>query len=159
MKSNTTPKITKGDKTRQRIIEMAAELMAEKGPDAVSMREISAKLKITKPVLYYYFKDKDELIKVSFIEGTKHFRELQAEISKPGLTLEQKLTKIFSNHLDFIKRYPNMPKCALKIMSSPSDSVLNSMALELKQQNRENLLRVLGEDAGKDSLSRTTRIR
>lgn len=154
MNPKNTPRITKGDKTRQRIIEMTAELMAEKGPDAVSMREISAKLKITKPVLYYYFKDKDELIKASFIEGTKHFRELQAEISKPGLTLEQKLAKVFSNHVEFIKRYPNMPKCALKIMSSPSDSVLNSMALELKEQNRENLIGILAEGTGKDSLSR-----
>ena len=155
MNQQISLKITKGDKTRQRIIEMASALMAEKGPDAVSMREISAKLKITKPVLYYYFKDKDELIKASFIEGTKHFRELQAEISKPGLTLEQKLAKIFSNHVDFIKRYPNMPKCALKIMASPSNSVLNSMALELKEQNRENVTRILGEGTGKDGLSRS----
>jgi len=154
MKPQQTPKITKGDKTRQRIVETAMELMSEKGPDAVSMREISAKLKITKPVLYYYFKDKDDLIKASFIEGTKHFRELQAEISRPGLTLEQKLAKIFSNHLDFIKRYPNMPKCELKIMSSPSASVLNSMALDLKRQNRETLARVLGEGTGKESISR-----
>ncbi len=154
MKPKINLKITKGDKTRQRILETASAMMAEKGPDAVSMREISVKLKITKPVLYYYFKDKDELIKASFIEGTKHFRELQAEISKPGLTLEQKLSKIFSNHVDFIKRYPNMPKCALKIMASPSDSVLSSMALELKEQNRENLTKILGEGAGKDALSR-----
>ena len=154
MKPNITPKITKGDKTRQRILETASAMMAEKGPDAVSMREISAKLKITKPVLYYYFKDKDELIKASFVEGTKHIKELQAEIGKPGLTLEEKLLKIFSNHQDFIKRYPNMPKCALKIMASPSSSVLHSMARELKQQNRENLKKVLGESAGKDGLSR-----
>jgi len=132
-------KITKGDKTRQRILDATVELMAEKGPDAVSMREISAKLKITKPVLYYYFKDKDELIKATFLEGTKHFQELQACISKPGLTLEQRLEKIFSNHMDFIRRYPDMPKCAMKIMASPSDSVLSAMAREIKQRNRASL--------------------
>lgn len=132
-------KITKGDKTRQRILDATVELMAEKGPDAVSMREISAKLKITKPVLYYYFKDKDELIKATFLEGTKHFQELHDCISKPGLTLEQRLEKIFSNHMDFIRRYPDMPKCAMKIMASPSDSVLASMARELKQRNRASL--------------------
>lgn len=132
-------KITKGDKTRQRILDATVELMAEKGPDAVSMREISAKLKITKPVLYYYFKDKDELIKATFLEGTKHFQELHDCISKPGLTLEQRLEKIFSNHLEFIRRYPDMPKCAMKIMASPSDSVLSSMARELKQRNRAAL--------------------
>ena len=148
-------KITKGDKTRQRILETASAMMAEKGPDTVSMREISAKLNITKPVLYYYFKDKDELIRAAFIEGTKHIKELHAEIEKPGLTLEEKLLKIFSSHLAFIKRYPNMPKCALKIMASPSSSVLSSMALELKQQNRENLTKILGEGTGKEGLSRS----
>jgi len=139
MTKQPATKITKGDKTRQRILDATVELMAEKGPDAVSMREISAKLKITKPVLYYYFKDKDELIKATFLEGTKHFQELQNYISKPGLTLEQRLEKILSNHLEFIRRYPDMPKCAMKIMASPSDSVLSSMAKELKQRNRASL--------------------
>ncbi|PKM98332.1 MAG: hypothetical protein CVU79_03800 [Elusimicrobia bacterium HGW-Elusimicrobia-3] len=139
MTKQPATKITKGDKTRQRILDATVELMAEKGPDAVSMREISAKLKITKPVLYYYFKDKDELIKATFLEGTKHFQELQNYISKPGLTLEQRLEKILSNHLEFIRRYPDMPKCALKIMASPSDGVLSAMAKELKARNRASL--------------------
>jgi len=152
MKPQTTPKITKGDKTRQRILETASALMAESGPDGVSMREISAKLKITKPVLYYYFKDKDELIKAAFVEGTKHFQELQSAISDPALTLEQKLEKIFSNHLDFIKRYPDMPKCALKIIASPSSSVLSAMARDLKERNRK-FFRVMME-TGKDPFSK-----
>jgi outer membrane protein TolC/DNA-binding transcriptional regulator YbjK len=135
--------ITKGDKTRQRILETTTALMAERGPDGVSMREISSKLNITKPVLYYYFKNKDELIKAAFVEGTKHFQELQMEIRKPGLSLEQKLERIFSNHLDFITRYPDMPKCALKIMASPTESVLNNMAMELKERNRKSLLAML----------------
>jgi outer membrane protein TolC/AcrR family transcriptional regulator len=152
MKQNTTPKITKGDKTRQRILETASALMAEKGPDAVSMREISAKLKITKPVLYYYFKDKSELIKAAFVEGTKHFKEIDELINQPGMRLEEKLRRIFANHIDFIKRYPDMPKCALKIMSSPSDSVLNQMAMELKERNRRALRAMLA--AGDDNLSK-----
>jgi len=154
MKQNTTPRVTKGDKTRQRILETASELMAEKGPDAVSMREISAKLKITKPVLYYYFKDKDELIKAAFREGSKHFTELHAMISSPGMTLEQKLTAIFSSHLAFIKRYPNMPKCALKFMASPQHSVLSAMALEIKQNNRNAIKETLATSSKKDGFSR-----
>ncbi len=153
MKPQTIHKATKGDKTRQRILETASALMAEKGPDGVSMREISAKLKITKPVLYYYFKNKDELIKAAFVEGTKHFQELNSAISDPGLTLEQKLEKIFSNHLDFIKRYPDMPKCALKIMASPSTSVLSAMAADLKERNRKSFLAMMV--AGKEPLSKT----
>lgn len=146
MTKQPATKITKGDKTRQRILETASAMMAEKGPDAVSMREISAKLKITKPVLYYYFKDKNELIKAAFEEGTKHFDELQAAITDPSLSLEQKLERVFANHLAFIQRYPDMPKCALKIMASPSDGVLSSLARELKQRNRASLRAMLEKE-------------
>ena len=160
MKPQTDTKVTKGDKTRQRILQTATILMAEKGPDAVSMREISAKLKITKPVLYYYFRDKDALIKAAFLEGTKHFQELQMEINNPGFSLEQKLERIFTNHLDFITRYPDMPKCALKIMASPSEGVLGNMAMELKARNRKTLFATLEKDgkalskAAKDTVIR-----
>ncbi len=147
MKSQPEHKLKKGDATRQRILETATALMAEKGPDAVSMREISAKLKITKPVLYYYFKDKDELIKAAFVEGTKHIKDLQADITDPSMPLEKKLEKIFQNHLDFIGRYPNMPKCALKIMASPEHGVLASMAMDLKQRNRRSLRAMLAKEA------------
>jgi outer membrane protein TolC len=147
-------KTAKGGRTRRRILETASAMMAEKGPDGVSMREISLRLKITKPVLYYYFKGKDELIKAAFIEGTKHFQELHIAINDPRLTLEQRLTRIFSNHLEFIRRYPNMPKCALKIMASPTSGILASMAMDLKQRNRDAVRKMLETVAGKEGISR-----
>ncbi len=146
MKKQQEPKIKKGDRTRRRILETASLLMAEKGPDAVSMREISAKLKITKPVLYYYFKDKDALIKASFEEGTKHFKDVHMELEEAGLTLEQKLERIFANHLKFINKYPEMPKCALKIMASPSAGILAQMARDLKERNRAALRAMLQKE-------------
>jgi outer membrane protein len=146
MTKQPATKITKGDRTRQRILETASAMMAEKGPDAVSMREISAKLKITKPVLYYYFKDKDELIKASFEEGTKHFKEVHTELQEEGLSLEGKLERIFANHLKFINKYPEMPKCALKIMASPSDGILAQMARDLKERNRAALRTMLEKE-------------
>ncbi|MDA8242779.1 MAG: TolC family protein [Elusimicrobia bacterium] len=139
MEQKNEPRVSKGDRTRRRILDAALALMAEKGPDAVSMREISAKLRITKPVLYYYFRDKEALIRATFEEGTKHFSESFGQISRPGLTLEQRLERIFSNHLDFIRRYPEMPKCALRIMASPSGGVLSKLSREMKLRNRAAL--------------------
>ena len=78
MEKKRYKKTTRGDKTRLKILETAVKMMSEKGPDAVSMREIASYLKITKPVLYYYFKDKETLIRAAFHEGTRHFRELDA---------------------------------------------------------------------------------
>ncbi|OGS08874.1 MAG: hypothetical protein A2270_05695 [Elusimicrobia bacterium RIFOXYA12_FULL_51_18] len=155
MKTKTNERTAKGGKTRKRILETVAAMMAEQGPDGVSMREISLRLKITKPVIYYYFRNKDELIKAAFMEGTKHFQELHLEIRDPKLTLEQKLTRIFSNHLEFMGRYPNMPKCALKIMASPSSGVLSSLARELKLRNRKALREMLETVADKEGISPT----
>lgn len=146
MERQKEEKTAKGDRTRRRILETATALMAEKGPDAVSMREISARLRITKPVLYYYFKDKDALIRAAFEEGTKHFRELYSEMNRPGLTLERKLERLFSEHLEFIRRYPDMPKCSLKLMASPPGGVLASLSRDLKQRNRRALRELFAKE-------------
>jgi len=153
MPSPSSDKTAKGVKMRRRILETATAMMAEKGPDGVSMREISLRLKVTKPVIYYYFKNKDELIRAAFIEGTKHFDELNARISDPRLTLEQRLSEIFSSRLEFISRYPNMPKCALKILTSSSSGILGSMAMDLKQRHRAALRKILETVADKEGLS------
>lgn len=146
MERQKEEKTAKGDRTRRRILETATALMAEKGPDAVSMREISARLRITKPVLYYYFKDKDALIRAAFEEGTKHFRELYSEMNRPGLTLERKLERLFSEHLEFIRRYPDMPKCSLRMMASPPGGVLASLARDLKQRNSRALRELFAKE-------------
>ncbi len=51
----------RGD-TRERIQEVALELFAERGYDDASMREIAARLGVTKAALYYHFKTKEEIL-------------------------------------------------------------------------------------------------
>jgi len=46
---------------RERLLETATELFAEKGYAGTSVREIVEKAGVSKPVLYYYFKSKEGL--------------------------------------------------------------------------------------------------
>ncbi len=46
---------------RQRLLETATELFAEKGYAGTSVREIVDRAGVSKPVLYYYFKSKEGL--------------------------------------------------------------------------------------------------
>lgn len=48
--------------TKERIFDVAIDLFAQKGFDAVSLREISDAVGIKKPTLYYYFTSKDEIL-------------------------------------------------------------------------------------------------
>jgi TetR/AcrR family transcriptional regulator len=58
---NTSENQTLEVNARQRLLETATELFAEKGYAGTSVREIVEKAGVSKPVLYYYFKSKDGL--------------------------------------------------------------------------------------------------
>lgn len=49
--------------TRGRILEVSAELFAEQGYDATSLREIADRMGFTKAALYYHFQSKDDILK------------------------------------------------------------------------------------------------
>ncbi len=51
-----------GDQTRARIVEVALELIADRGFAATSTREIAERLGVTKAALYYHFRTKDDLL-------------------------------------------------------------------------------------------------
>ena len=52
---------TPENNARERLLETATELFAEKGYAGASVREIVKKAGVSKPVLYYYFKSKEGL--------------------------------------------------------------------------------------------------
>jgi AcrR family transcriptional regulator len=51
-----------GDVKRAAVLETAAHLFLEHGYRSTSMRELAELLKITKPALYYYFQNKEEIL-------------------------------------------------------------------------------------------------
>ena len=51
-----------GDQTRARIVEVALELITDRGFAATSTREIAERLGVTKAALYYHFRTKDDLL-------------------------------------------------------------------------------------------------
>ena len=49
--------------TRERILEVAADLFIEQGYDATSLREIAEKIGVTKAALYYHFSNKEDILR------------------------------------------------------------------------------------------------
>ena len=77
------------EQMRQTIKEKAFELMAQKGLDNVSMREIAQKLKVTKPVLYYYFKNKEDLCSSIIEEYTEGFGQKLSNLQNTAHSMEE----------------------------------------------------------------------
>ncbi|MDM5326470.1 TetR/AcrR family transcriptional regulator [Neobacillus sp. CF12] len=55
-------RVQKMAKKKQEILRSAAAVLAEKGYQGTTMEEIAAKLLMTKGSMYYYFKNKDDLL-------------------------------------------------------------------------------------------------
>jgi TetR/AcrR family transcriptional regulator, transcriptional repressor for nem operon len=57
------PLTAKGASTRARIVQAAAELVAEKGAAAMSLDDVGRRAHASRSQLYHYFEDRDDLIR------------------------------------------------------------------------------------------------
>jgi len=60
---------------RERLCEAAETLFAEKGPEAVTMRQLAAALGVSPMTPYRYFKDKDDILAAVRANGFERFAE------------------------------------------------------------------------------------
>jgi len=68
-----------GDTVRERIIAEATRLIVAYGYDGVAMREIAAAVGISKPGLYYHFRDKEDLLEAVLTHWIAETEALVAE--------------------------------------------------------------------------------
>lgn len=110
---------------KTKILKAAFNLIGKKSVKDVSMQEIAAACNITKPSLYYYFKDKDEIcytiIKYvlddqnkrlqQYIERNSSLEEILMEIFQEAYKEKQKKSLEFFLHtIDYIKGVPALEK-------------------------------------------------
>jgi AcrR family transcriptional regulator len=91
---------------RQRLLEGAAELFTQKGYASTTVREIVAAARVTKPVLYYYFRNKEgiylELMRGSFAKMDDLLagsRENQGTATQRVLHLCDRVYSLFMEHV------------------------------------------------------------
>jgi len=61
--SHPQPSTLRGQSTRARIVQAAAELVAEKGAAAMSLDDVGARARASRSQLYHYFDDRDDLVR------------------------------------------------------------------------------------------------
>jgi AcrR family transcriptional regulator len=82
------PPRSQGSETRERILDVAQELFTRQGYDKTSLRDIAARLGITKAALYYYFERKEDILLELHLRlhalGTNLLDELEAAPDGPA---------------------------------------------------------------------------
>ena len=74
--------------TRERILAVALDLFTEQGYDGTSLREIAAKLGVTKAALYYHFESKEDILQALHMQLHELGRDALLRLGDETVTLE-----------------------------------------------------------------------
>lgn len=106
------------EERRERLLGTVAQLIAEKGYEAASMRDVSEAMGVSPAGLYYHFKSKEDLL---FQIQHRTFAVLLAKqeetLALPG-TAEEKFHRLMHGHLAFFSSHPNELKVCTYEMES-----------------------------------------
>ncbi|MDP2303164.1 MAG: TetR/AcrR family transcriptional regulator [Ignavibacteria bacterium] len=103
--------------SRNKILVAAALLFARDGYYRVSVREICESANVSKPVLYYYFKDKENLLEELVKETYLRAEELKIKHLSATIGLEELLKGIGGMYKEFLLAYPHLTRFSAFIQS------------------------------------------
>jgi len=118
-------KESKNDKsTEQKILEAAKQVFMEKGIDGARMQDIADKAGINKALLHYYFRSKEKLFEMIFVEEARKFMPKVTSIMMSELTLFEKVEKFVGEYIDTLLQNPLLPIFILnEINRNPKDAI------------------------------------
>lgn len=107
---------------RELILNTAEEIIASDGIDNISIRKIASKIEYSPAIIYYYFKDKDEIINSLMVKSYKRILSTLASVKPSDKEPKEKLKEGLKNYIVMALSIPLEYKT---IMLSSSQSILN----------------------------------
>jgi AcrR family transcriptional regulator len=93
------------EELRKRILENAQEIILQEGIEALSVRNVAGKMGYTAPIIYHYFRDKNELLSCAIREGYQKILT-SVEPLPDGLMPDEDLRVSFKNFIKAAMRLP-----------------------------------------------------
>lgn len=142
------------------LLAAAAQLIAERGFEATSMRDLSRAMGVSLAGLYHYAASKEELLyKIQFRTFASLLASQQQIADLPG-TPEERLRRLVVGHLAFFTSHPNELKVCTYELESLRGTRLRTTE-DLRRRYYRLMTRVLadlmGEPAGPHPESRASR--
>ncbi|KAB8126118.1 TetR/AcrR family transcriptional regulator [Gracilibacillus oryzae] len=106
IKTYSETKRQHAENLKQTIVEAAATILQEQGPEEVTIRKVAEKMECSTKIIYNLFNNKDGLIKLLYLEGCKVLAEAFQSVSKQE-TMENYLRALCEAYWDFSCNYTN----------------------------------------------------
>jgi AcrR family transcriptional regulator len=95
---------------RERLCEAAERLFAERGPDAVTMRQLAAELGVSPMTPYRYFRDKDDILAAIRTNGFNRFAEALETARDSAVGASAKGKAVGEAYVTFALEHPHAYK-------------------------------------------------
>ncbi len=94
------------DRFRNRILDVALDIILKQGFDSLSVRKIASRLGVTATTIYNYYSCKDELNLMIRVRGFETLREMLAARADQADDIEGRLESMVGAYVDFGLSYP-----------------------------------------------------
>jgi AcrR family transcriptional regulator len=131
--------------TRSKIFHIAAKLIAQKGYNAVSMREISEQSGVSKPMIYYYFESKEKLYQSLMDTGLAYNNNQIQEILSSPIAIKDKLTALFKLQFEQCLKFPEFVKFFLYMFVKIEDTPLGERLRQEELRRKHGLMKLIQE--------------
>ena len=95
---------------RERLCEAAERLFAERGPDAVTMRQLAAELGVSPMTPYRYFQDKEDILAAVRTNGFNRFAEALETAFASATSAKAKGSAVGDAYVNFAFEHPQTYK-------------------------------------------------
>jgi AcrR family transcriptional regulator len=95
---------------RERLCAAAERLFAERGPDAVTMRQLAAELGVSPMTPYRYFQDKDDILAAVRTNGFNQFAAALEKARDHATTPSEKGSAVGEAYITFALEHPHTYK-------------------------------------------------
>lgn len=125
---------------REAVLAAAAHVFAENGYHRASLDEVARILNVTKPTLYYYFKNKEAMLFACIEHGLEMFRsEATSNSSSKTTNGLQRLTAYLKRYASVIES--DFGRCTVRIsdseLSEPSSRKIRRIKSEIDRELRQ----------------------
>jgi len=115
---------------RDAVLRMAAQSFNEKGFHATSLDDVAARLNVTKPTLYYYFKNKEEILFECVRIGLQMIDEAAENVARRGGTGVEQLFAVMHKYAEIVTMDFGM--CLIRVGEDPLQPAARRKLRQLK---------------------------
>ena len=101
--------------TREHILEVASKEFFSKGYDAASINTIVDAARVTKPTVYYHFKNKEGLFHALVEEAYQRCYENRQLSLDESLTIAEQIVRVVASDFDFCLEQPELVRFVLSL--------------------------------------------